>query len=105
MYKSSRDPTVYLCLVSSDNSQIIDTDEHDAHGICSLPDGLAQFRLNLEELLVDICLLLGTPAYISKVCIFSLKDGIIFHGYSQVVILHCPDNIPLRPNAALQTFY
>ncbi|CAM0873715.1 unnamed protein product [Alopecurus aequalis] len=42
-------------------AQIIDTD-----GVCSLPDELAQFRLNLEELLVDICLLLGAPAYINK---------------------------------------
>ncbi|KAM0913942.1 hypothetical protein ACQ4PT_011836 [Festuca glaucescens] len=47
-------------------AQIIDTDEHVTDGVCSLPDGLAQFRLNLEELLVDICLLLGAPAYINK---------------------------------------
>ncbi|XP_071675183.1 uncharacterized protein [Lolium perenne] len=47
-------------------AQIIDTDEHVTDGVCSLPDGLAQFRLNLEELLVDVCLLLGAPAYINK---------------------------------------
>ncbi|XP_024319110.1 transportin MOS14 isoform X2 [Brachypodium distachyon] len=42
-------------------AQITDTD-----GVSTIPDGLAQFRLNLEELLVDICLLLGAPAYINK---------------------------------------
>ena len=70
MYDSFIDRTAYLCLLSSDNSQIIDTDEHGADGVRSLPDELAQFRLNLEELLVDICLLLGAPAYVNKVCIF-----------------------------------
>ncbi|WVZ51352.1 hypothetical protein U9M48_002505 [Paspalum notatum var. saurae] len=44
----------------------IDTDEHDTDGAPCIPDGLAQFRMNLEELLVDICLLLGAPAYINK---------------------------------------
>lgn len=31
--------------------------------------------MNLEELLVDICLLLGAPAYINKVCGLLLKDS------------------------------
>ncbi|XP_039825064.1 importin-13-like isoform X4 [Panicum virgatum] len=44
----------------------IDTDEHGTDGAPCIPDELAQFRMNLEELLVDICLLLGTPAYINK---------------------------------------
>lgn len=44
----------------------IDTDEHDTDGVSCIPDGLAQFRMNLEELLVDICLLFGAPAYINK---------------------------------------
>ncbi|XP_062197197.1 transportin MOS14 isoform X2 [Phragmites australis] len=44
----------------------IDTDEHGTDGASCIPDGLAQFRMNLEELLVDICLLLGAPAYINK---------------------------------------
>jgi transportin-3 len=48
----------------------IDTDE-----VCSLPDGLAQFRLNLEELLVDICLLLGSSVYINK--LFSGGWGLV----------------------------
>uniref|UniRef100_A0A0A9DRU3 Exportin-1/Importin-beta-like domain-containing protein n=1 Tax=Arundo donax TaxID=35708 RepID=A0A0A9DRU3_ARUDO len=48
----------------------IDTDEHGTDGTSCIPDGLAQFRMNLEELLVDICLLLGVPAYINKVCHF-----------------------------------
>lgn len=44
----------------------IDTDVHGTDGELCIPDGLAQFRMNLEELLVDICLLLGAPAYINK---------------------------------------
>uniref|UniRef100_K3ZH68 Exportin-1/Importin-beta-like domain-containing protein n=1 Tax=Setaria italica TaxID=4555 RepID=K3ZH68_SETIT len=44
----------------------IDTDERGTDGATCMPDGLAQFRMNLEELLVDICLLLGAPAYINK---------------------------------------
>ncbi|TVU23300.1 hypothetical protein EJB05_25656, partial [Eragrostis curvula] len=44
----------------------IDTDEHGADEAPCIPDGLAHFRMNLEELLVDICLLLGAPAYINK---------------------------------------
>ncbi|KAG2562521.1 hypothetical protein PVAP13_8KG282700 [Panicum virgatum] len=44
----------------------INTDEHGTDGAPCIPDGLAQFRMNLEELLVDICLLLGAPAYINK---------------------------------------
>ncbi|KAM3313005.1 hypothetical protein ACQJBY_032625 [Aegilops geniculata] len=51
-------------------AQIIDIDEHCTGRVSSIPDGLVQFRLNLEELLVDICLLLGAPAYINKVCLF-----------------------------------
>ncbi|XP_044981352.1 transportin MOS14 isoform X3 [Hordeum vulgare subsp. vulgare] len=47
-------------------AQIIDIDEHCTGGVSSIPDGLVQFRLNLEELLVDICLLLGAPTYINK---------------------------------------
>ncbi|VAI05522.1 unnamed protein product [Triticum turgidum subsp. durum] len=47
-------------------AQIIDIDEHCTGRASSIPDGLVQFRLNLEELLVDICLLLGAPAYINK---------------------------------------
>uniref|UniRef100_A0A0D9XST1 Exportin-1/Importin-beta-like domain-containing protein n=1 Tax=Leersia perrieri TaxID=77586 RepID=A0A0D9XST1_9ORYZ len=45
----------------------IDTDEHDTDGELCIPDGLAQFRMNLEELLVDICLLIGGSAYINKI--------------------------------------
>ncbi|EMS52798.1 hypothetical protein TRIUR3_11485 [Triticum urartu] len=48
-------------------AQIIDIDEHCTGRVSSIPDGLVQFRLNLEELLVDICLLLGAPAYINKI--------------------------------------
>jgi transportin-3 len=39
----------------------------DSDGAPCIPEGLTQFRMNLEELLIDICLLLGAPAYINKV--------------------------------------
>lgn len=32
-----------------------------------IPDGLIQFRMNLEELLVDICQLLGSDSFVQKV--------------------------------------
>ncbi|KAF5795460.1 hypothetical protein HanXRQr2_Chr08g0339921 [Helianthus annuus] len=33
-----------------------------------LPDGLVQFRLNLVEVLVDICQLLNSVVFLQKVC-------------------------------------
>ncbi|AQK57548.1 ARM repeat superfamily protein [Zea mays] len=44
----------------------MDTDEHGSDGAPCIPERLTQFRMNLEELLVDICLLLGAPAYINR---------------------------------------
>uniref|UniRef100_A0A0D9XST4 Exportin-1/Importin-beta-like domain-containing protein n=1 Tax=Leersia perrieri TaxID=77586 RepID=A0A0D9XST4_9ORYZ len=55
-----------VCLMC-EVGQAIDTDEHDTDGELCIPDGLAQFRMNLEELLVDICLLIGGSAYINKI--------------------------------------
>lgn len=34
-----------------------------------MPDGLIYFRLNLEELLVDICQLMGHTSFVTKVLI------------------------------------
>lgn len=34
-----------------------------------MPDGLIYFRLNLEELLVDICQLMGYTSFVTKVLI------------------------------------
>ena len=59
MNRGFLNPVVFLCL-----------DMHGTDGAPCIPDGLAQFRMNLEELLVDICLLLGAPAYINKVCVY-----------------------------------
>lgn len=39
----------------------------DESGTFDLPDGLIQFRLNLVELLVDICQLLQPAAFVQKV--------------------------------------
>ncbi|KAG5535348.1 hypothetical protein RHGRI_023196 [Rhododendron griersonianum] len=45
-----------------DNSTI-----NDDTGALDLPDGLAQFRMNLVELLVDICQLLRSATFIQKI--------------------------------------
>uniref|UniRef100_A0A8I6YG59 Exportin-1/Importin-beta-like domain-containing protein n=1 Tax=Hordeum vulgare subsp. vulgare TaxID=112509 RepID=A0A8I6YG59_HORVV len=79
-------------------AQIIDIDEHCTGGVSSIPDGLVQFRLNLEELLVDICLLLGAPTYINKVADTILQDGSPFD-FS--VVMHFVNILPSRTPAEL----
>ena len=39
----------------------------DPNGAFDIPDGLAHFRTNMEELLIDICHLLGPTQFIQKV--------------------------------------
>ena len=46
--------------------QQVDRSTYDGGG-SELPDGLANFRMNLGELLMDICHFLGSAAYIQKV--------------------------------------
>ncbi|XP_020245625.1 LOW QUALITY PROTEIN: importin-13 [Asparagus officinalis] len=36
-------------------------------GMLDIPDGLIQFRMNLEELLVDICQLIGPASFVQKI--------------------------------------
>ncbi|XP_057542479.1 transportin MOS14 isoform X2 [Amaranthus tricolor] len=48
----------------------VDRSTYDGGG-SELPDGLANFRMNLGELLMDICHFLGSAAYIQKVCLGS----------------------------------
>ncbi|XP_028118997.1 uncharacterized protein LOC114315996 isoform X10 [Camellia sinensis] len=44
----------------------------------NLPDGLVHFRMNLVELLVDICQLLGSATFIQKVAEVVLPEGQTF---------------------------
>lgn len=45
----------------------VDDSEFDADtGSLDIPDGLIQFRMNLEELLVEICQLLGSSTFVQK---------------------------------------
>ncbi|XP_058179834.1 transportin MOS14 isoform X2 [Rhododendron vialii] len=48
-------------------AQVDDSTINDDTGALDLPDGLAQFRMNLVELLVDICQLLRSATFIQKI--------------------------------------
>lgn len=45
----------------------VDESSFNDDGMVDLPDGLVQFRMNLVELLVDICQLLRSATFIQKV--------------------------------------
>uniref|UniRef100_A0A5B7BA30 Putative importin-13 isoform X2 n=1 Tax=Davidia involucrata TaxID=16924 RepID=A0A5B7BA30_DAVIN len=48
-------------------AQVDDSTFNDKRGTLDLPDGLAHFRMNLVELLVDICQLLRSATFIQKI--------------------------------------
>ncbi|KAK7396024.1 hypothetical protein VNO78_16713 [Psophocarpus tetragonolobus] len=50
-------------------SQVDDSTYNDEGRIVDLPDGLIHFRMNLVELLVDICHLLGSATFMQKLFI------------------------------------
>lgn len=56
----------------------------DHTGALDLPDGLAHFRMNLMELLVDICQLLRSATFIQKVLII-----VRFNAYASIKYLNC----------------
>ncbi|XP_020585146.1 transportin MOS14 isoform X2 [Phalaenopsis equestris] len=60
--------TIFLTLLDSLllRAQVDDTVCIVNNGAFIIPDGLIQFRTNLEELLVDICQLLGPSIYVQK---------------------------------------
>lgn len=47
-------------------AQVDDPGYDGNNGALDIPDGLVQFRMNLEELLVDICQLLGSATFVQK---------------------------------------
>lgn len=57
-----------FCLLQVDDSMF-----NDEQGTPELPDGLAYFRTNLVELLVDICQLLRSATFVQKVLGMNLK--------------------------------
>uniref|UniRef100_A0A7N0U9M2 Exportin-1/Importin-beta-like domain-containing protein n=1 Tax=Kalanchoe fedtschenkoi TaxID=63787 RepID=A0A7N0U9M2_KALFE len=57
-------PTLLDCLLL--RAQVDDSTSNDEIGVYDLPDGLASFRMTLIELLVDICQLIGSSAYVQK---------------------------------------
>ncbi|XP_028778156.1 transportin MOS14-like, partial [Neltuma alba] len=50
-------------------SQVDDSTYNDESRVIDLPDGLVHFRMNLVELLVDICHLLGSAIFMQKLFI------------------------------------
>ncbi|WJX77760.1 hypothetical protein P8452_61037 [Trifolium repens] len=50
-------------------SQVDDSTYNDEGRVIDLPDGLVHFRMNLVELLVDICHLLGSTIFMQKLVI------------------------------------
>lgn len=49
--------------------QVDDTTFNENGRTIDLPSGLEQFRMNLVELLVDICQLLGPALFVQKVMV------------------------------------
>ncbi|CAI9111638.1 OLC1v1011901C1 [Oldenlandia corymbosa var. corymbosa] len=60
---------VYLALLDAllFRAQVDDSTFNDDGETVDLPDNLLQFRMNLVELLVDICQLLGSAAFLQKI--------------------------------------
>ncbi|KAH9791453.1 Xpo1 domain-containing protein [Citrus sinensis] len=56
----------------------VDESSFNDDGMVDLPDGLVQFRMNLVELLVDICQLLRSATFIQKVSEVVLQEGQAF---------------------------
>ena len=43
---------------------------NEERGMIDLPDGLIHFRMNIVELLVDVCQILRSSRFMEKVCSF-----------------------------------
>ncbi|KAH9742989.1 Xpo1 domain-containing protein [Citrus sinensis] len=56
----------------------VDESSFNDDGMVDLPDGLVQYRMNLVELLVDICQLLRSATFIQKVSEVVLQEGQAF---------------------------
>lgn len=55
-----------------------DSTYNDERRVIDLPDGLIHFRMNLVELLVDICHLLGSSIFMQKVLLESFLSFSFF---------------------------
>lgn len=51
--------------------QVDDSTYNDEGRVIDFPDGLVHFRMNLVELLVDICHMLGSVIFMQKVLLES----------------------------------
>lgn len=61
----------YLTWINLGDVWQVDVSTLDSEGAAfDLPDGLVQFRMNLVELLVDICQLLGSVIYTQQVHVY-----------------------------------
>ncbi|KAG5531616.1 hypothetical protein RHGRI_026285 [Rhododendron griersonianum] len=66
-FQYSQHYLILFCSVLSGYIQVDNSTINDDTGALDLPDGLAQFRMNLVELLVDICQLLRSATFIQKI--------------------------------------
>lgn len=63
--------TVFLIVKVPDQTGEGDYAEDDLDGVSGLPDGLALFRKNLDEPLLNICRLLGPNRFLASVCLIN----------------------------------
>jgi transportin-3 len=66
-----------------------DSTYNDEGRVIDLPDGLVHFRMNLVELLVDICHLLGSTIFMQKVILesFIFFPGMFYTFYYGIITL------------------
>lgn len=70
---------------------------NDESGTFDLPDGLLQFRMNLVELLVDICQLLRPATFVQRVLIRSYNLSLYGSTSLKVVLVDDISWIKLKP--------
>lgn len=98
---------IFISLLAESRPSLQVNDTFDENGrTIELPSGLEQFRMNLVELLVDICQLLGPALFIQKVMIASLYLETCIPlgnlGYGNLTVL---DKFYLRRLYCLRLFF
>lgn len=66
-----------------------DSTYNDEGRVIDLPDGLVHFRMNLVELLVDICHLLGSSIFMQKVLWESCTSFSILNLFQVLSFMFC----------------
>ncbi|MED6219351.1 hypothetical protein PIB30_034973, partial [Stylosanthes scabra] len=94
---------VFLALLDSLllRSQVDDSTYNDDRRVIEFPDGLVHFRMNLVELFVDICHLLGSPIFIQKAADVIIQDG---QSFDFSVIMQIVTMLSTKPPDGLKGF-